>query len=165
LTLGSAAWKRHDIGQPMLWIWGDARDLPFQDSSFTHYHSFVTLSYVPVQRALREAARVLVPGGRLIITVEGLAYLHERSEKTKGLRACVAGLRERLAFSLTSTVGAGWQTTPLFRKLSQLTLFTPEGLQRVVRQAGFAVEKCVLLLERKGVPRLIALTATKSGRG
>ncbi|HUI84377.1 MAG TPA: methyltransferase domain-containing protein [Candidatus Binatia bacterium] len=162
LALGSAAWARHNIGQPMLWTWGDALDLPFRDSVFTHYNCFVTLSLLPIRRALAEAARVLVPCGRLTITIEGFGFWLDKWETTTGLgRARLARLRELLAFFITGA-GAGWQTVPLLRRLSGHTVFSPRAVQGIVAHAGFDVEKCAVLRQSGGQPRLIALTATKA---
>lgn len=51
---------------------GDAEALPFADESFDHIHSFGVLHHSPdLPRSLREARRVLRPGGTMMI---GLYY-------------------------------------------------------------------------------------------
>lgn len=55
---------------PIEWLHGDAQDLPAPDASFDVVLSQQVLQFVadPV-RALREARRVLVPGGRVLVSV------------------------------------------------------------------------------------------------
>src|SRR5262249_4052053 len=67
---GPAAGATH---QP-LWCCASALALPFRDGTFTQVNSFVTLSYVPARAALAEVARVLAPGGRVTLTLEGMGY-------------------------------------------------------------------------------------------
>ncbi len=161
LALGSMAWTRQGTQQPRLWVWGNALDLPLRDSAVTHFHSFVTLSLLPVERALQEARRVLAPRGRLTITVEGFGYWQQLWDSTGGWgRARLARLRELSAFNLTKA-GSGWQKVPILQKISRHTTFTPEAIAREITRAGFDVEKCVPISYREGKPRLIGLTATK----
>jgi ubiquinone/menaquinone biosynthesis C-methylase UbiE len=48
---------------------GDAMDLPFADASFDAIVSFETIEHLPdVERYLREVHRVLVPGGRYLVS-------------------------------------------------------------------------------------------------
>ena len=51
--------------------WADARSLPYEDGGFAVVTMLLTLSSLPVheavERAAAEAARVLAPGGRLIV--------------------------------------------------------------------------------------------------
>ena len=51
---------------------GDAQDLPYEDDSFDAAILITVLGEIPDQdAALREIARVLRPGGRLIVGAEG----------------------------------------------------------------------------------------------
>lgn len=57
---------------------GDAMDIPFPDGHFDVVLSTQVLEHVPEpERALREAVRVLRPGGRLILSVPGVWPTHE----------------------------------------------------------------------------------------
>jgi len=56
---------------------GSLLDLPFVDGCFDTVFCSQVLEHVPEPaRALREIARVLLPGGMLILTAPHLAYLH-----------------------------------------------------------------------------------------
>ena len=52
----------------------DAKKLPFEDNYFDAVFSYGVLMYVDYEKAFAEAVRVLKPGGKLHITVQGLGY-------------------------------------------------------------------------------------------
>lgn len=162
LVLGSSAWAARGIGQPMLWVWGDALTLPFSEGAFTHVNTFVTISLLPVCEVLREIRRVLAPGGRVTLTVEGIAYWRRHWRETRGLgRARLGRIREWVAYRLMRH-GVNWQSWPLLRgRLAGHTAFDGATIARLVRGEGFEVERWEVLTEEEGSPRLIALTATK----
>jgi SAM-dependent methyltransferase len=57
---------------------GDAQGLPFPDASFDTVVAAWMLYHVPdVDRALAEAARVLVPGGRLVAVTNSVRHIEE----------------------------------------------------------------------------------------
>ena len=59
-------------------ILGDARDLPFADGSFDAVVAAWMLYHVcPLDQGLKELARVLRPGGRLVAITNGRAHLEE----------------------------------------------------------------------------------------
>jgi SAM-dependent methyltransferase len=66
-----AAWRRLTEKQPNLrFEVADGRALPYPDASFDHAYSISVLEHVEGdEQALRELARVLRPGGRLVITL------------------------------------------------------------------------------------------------
>jgi SAM-dependent methyltransferase len=72
---------------------GDARRLPYEDGSFDGAYLITVLGEIPEQdAALRELARVLKPGGRLVVG-ELFGDPHWVSPRRLGERAEAAGLR------------------------------------------------------------------------
>jgi SAM-dependent methyltransferase len=67
------AWRKLTAGEPRLTLQvGDGRRLPFEDASFDHAYSVSVLEHIPEpgdEEALRELARVVRPGGRVVITL------------------------------------------------------------------------------------------------
>lgn len=65
----AAAWRRAGVEGVQLWlVEGKAESLPFSDATFDAVLAVATLCFVPdAERALSEMARVLKPGGRLVI--------------------------------------------------------------------------------------------------
>ncbi|MGE0787170.1 MAG: methyltransferase domain-containing protein [Sandaracinaceae bacterium] len=103
---------------------GDAADaLRFADGAFaTVVAGEIVEHLVDAQSFLREAARVLAPGGRLVVTTPNLAHLPDR-----------------LRFVLGK---APMQTQPLhpFLKL-HIRPFAPDTLRASLVEAGFAVDR------------------------
>lgn len=59
-------------------VWGDGNALPFADGSADCVFLSEVLEHVPApENLLREAARVLRPGGRVLLTVPFMAPLHQ----------------------------------------------------------------------------------------
>ncbi|MDR3451087.1 MAG: class I SAM-dependent methyltransferase [Alphaproteobacteria bacterium] len=65
LEQGKAKALDHGIMQGLTWVTGNAEELPFPDRSFDTYSiAFGLRNVTRIDAALREAARVLKPGGR-----------------------------------------------------------------------------------------------------
>ncbi|MBK7642328.1 MAG: class I SAM-dependent methyltransferase [Planctomycetes bacterium] len=71
-------WKILDRAKRSVDVFGDGRRLPFADASFETVLSTEVLEHVLSPRAVvEEMARVLKPGGRLLVTVPFMQPLHE----------------------------------------------------------------------------------------
>jgi SAM-dependent methyltransferase len=107
----------------------DVRRLPFEDGELDVAVSISTLDHFEsadeLRAGLAELARVLVPGGRLVVTLDN------------GLNPIVA-LRNRLPLGLLRRVGA----VPYFVGET----CGPRALQRLLAETGFAVEETTAVL-------------------
>jgi SAM-dependent methyltransferase len=67
------SWRKLAGGEPNLQLAvADGRELPYPDGSFDHAYSISVLEHIPDrgdEQALRELARVLRPGGRMVLTL------------------------------------------------------------------------------------------------
>ena len=71
-------WEILDRAQGVVDVFGDGRRLPFADGSFETVLATEVLEHVLAPAdVLREMARVLKPGGRLLLTVPFVVPLHE----------------------------------------------------------------------------------------
>ena len=116
-------------------VLGDLRRLPFADGAFTKGYAldvFEHLSPEGLSAVLREAARVLAPGGRLFV----YSHVRKNSPLALGLRAInrVAGVLHR--------VGVVDLTQEHLRKADHLNpLRDIPDLERTVAAAGFRVAR------------------------
>jgi SAM-dependent methyltransferase len=121
-------------GTRLCHVAGDARHLPFVEHSFALVVSPSTLDHFPdprdLHRSLREIARILVPGGRLIITLDN--------------RQNVFDPLLRLAIRL--------RRVPFYIGRS----YTVRELRNELEAAGFAVEDTSAIVHH---PRMMAVAA------
>jgi SAM-dependent methyltransferase len=158
LYLAALGWGAGDPDRAPQWHCASAQDLPFREGEFTHVLCFVTLNFLPVRAALGEIARVLDRGGQLVATVEGEGYWR-RKWRLGGAMRRVHLLRE-LAGNL-ALPRCDWQRFAALRKVSQRVYFSPASIERLVTEAGLAVERNEVLCTDGGAPRLIGVTARK----
>ena len=115
MTLGLGKRERQGIGGAVSFTEGDAHDLPFDDNSFVCATvGFGIRNFIDAPRALREMARVVSPGGRVvsleIVRMDGkgpvsrMARLHFRYA-TPWMGALLAGDREAYTYLPQSAQG------------------------------------------------------------
>lgn len=79
------AWRVHGEAALRFEVLDANQPLPFPDGAFDGVVSLSTLQYVlDPEQLLREAARVLRPGGHLLVEVPNLAYLPQRLRLAAG---------------------------------------------------------------------------------
>ena len=132
-------------------VWGDALALPFREGSFGTVVSFQVLEHVPRPALMvEEMARVLAPGGRLIVTAPHMWGVHEEPRDYFrftgfGLRQLArdAGLEVEKVQAL-----AGYWVTAAARACQYLQQFEKIGLVWVTRPLYAAIQVIGLLLDR-----------------
>ena len=93
----------------------DAVDLHFDDAQFDHVYSFHAIEHiVDAERALREMARVVVPGGRILLVYP--------AEPIRGLYAMPG-----------AWIGFG---NPFLARQLHVHKFTPRKLRRIAGRVG-----------------------------
>lgn len=120
------------FGDAVRWRLADALELPFPDESFDCVTSgYLLRNVTDVGRALREQARVLRPGGRLVCL--------ETAPPPKGLLRPLLCLYLRQALPRVGRLVVG--DAPAYRYLAETTaqFAEPEALAARVRGAGLEV--------------------------
>ncbi len=100
-----ATLRRRKVGQPECIVQGCAQQLPFRDASFDTVVSTFPSDYIYDSSTLAEVARVLRPGGRLIV-VEGAKLL------SRGLLQPFLLLVHMLIYGPSAVFGTHTQRTP-----------------------------------------------------
>ena len=163
---GGAEWPRL--------VRGDYREIPFPDASFdVAFNLFSSLGYLGDAedlRVLREIARVLRPGGRLVVEILSRDRL-ARIFQPRSWDPLPEGwlLLEEREFDVAAGVIEGTQTlvppdAPRTSHSFRLRVYTPTELVAMVRQAGFDEIACYGDLE--GAPLTLdtrlAVVATRA---
>lgn len=121
----------------------DAEALPYPDGTFDLVVGHAVLHHVPdVERALREARRVLVPGGALFVAGEPSVLGDKLARVVGRLTARAYGAASSLVPRLRAWASAEPQTDDerILRQLEwhvDLHTFEPRDLERTARLAGF----------------------------
>ena len=139
MTIGVQKGIRHGVGESVSFTEGDAHELPFADDSFMCATvGFGIRNFIDVPKALREMARVVAPGGRVVSLeivrqdgrdpISAMARMHFRYA-TPWLGALLAGDREAYTYLPQSAQG--------FMSADELT--------GAMTDAGLKVTHCVKL--------------------
>ena len=139
MTIGVQKGIRHGVGESVSFTEGDAHELPFADDSFMCATvGFGIRNFIDVPKALREMARVVSPGGRVVSLeivrqdgrdpISAMARMHFRYA-TPWLGALLAGDREAYTYLPQSAQG--------FMSADELT--------GAMTDAGLRVTHCVKL--------------------
>lgn len=98
--------------------------MPYPDATFATVFSNSVLEHIPdLEPVLREAARVLKPGGKLIVTVPSDAF-----------RELLAGYRDRIA--ACDPAGAEKYASQVDRRLEHHRYLSPQGWRDVLGKLG-----------------------------
>ena len=132
-------------------IWGSALDLPFGRATFDTVFSAQVLEHVPEpKRLLAEAARVLKPGGHLILSAPHIWGLHE--EPHDYFRFTPYGLaylaRQADLEPVLVQAMAGYWVTAGARFCYYLARFERAGLGLLIRPLYALVQLAALGLDR-----------------
>jgi SAM-dependent methyltransferase len=77
-NLNPDVWNRPEMLRTVVDVWGDAQRLPFASARFDTVLAAEMLEHIPdPDSCVREIARVVRPGGRLLLTVPLIAPLHQ----------------------------------------------------------------------------------------
>jgi SAM-dependent methyltransferase len=161
LAVGALAWQAAGMPAAPRWCCASVLQLPFRDSSFTQVNSFVTLTGVPVRAGLAELARVLAPGGRLLLTVEGMGYWHSCWDEAPPFSGQRLQLLRWWVGDRLLEAGLDWQRHPLSRRLAGWTQFNPKTIRRFAERVGLVVERLEVLRRYRGHPSLLGFVARK----
>lgn len=131
--------KRSDTGGRILWINGDALDLPFPEGLFDAVTSGYLMRNVPdIHLALKEQLRVVRPGGRV-------AFLDTSPPRSPVLRPFIRVYFRIVIPLLGGLVSGQWDA---YRYLPRSTeaFRSPEELSEIMACAGFTDIRCRSLM-------------------
>jgi phosphatidylethanolamine/phosphatidyl-N-methylethanolamine N-methyltransferase len=120
--------KLYDEGLQVEWVMGDSMALPFADAQFDHVVLHLILAVVPQSvRCLSEAARVLKPGGTIIILDKFL-----RPNKSALLRRALNPLSRRIATRMDVVFEDVLREVPQLQKVSDEPLLAGGWFRGIV---------------------------------
>jgi len=132
-----------------------AERLPFEPASFDGVVLDGVLQFTSPRVALAEAARVLKPGGTLLLASQGAGYALYLAQIRSG-RSRLFGVRTILNgmwYALTGHRLAGW--------LGDTLCFTSRQLVRLCEEAGFEAEQVMEGTRHAGLPVFLYLRLSR----
>ena len=119
-----------DEGMQVEWVLGDSMALPFADAHFEHVVLHLILAVVPQPaQCLNEAARVLKPGGTIIILDKFL-----RPQQTALLRRALNPLSRRIATRMDVVFEDVLSAVPQLQLVSDVPLLAGGWFRGIVLQ-------------------------------
>jgi ubiquinone/menaquinone biosynthesis C-methylase UbiE len=161
LSIASQVWDSQGAGDAARWCCASALNLPFRDESFSHIVSFGIIELLPVRQALAEMARVLAPGGKMILSVEAPGMWRRYWDQARPLSRRRLNLLRQWVGNKLLHLGVNWQENRVLRRLSRHTEFSPHALRSVLERAGLRVEHLETLREYANQPCLSGVVARK----
>ncbi len=101
------AWRRGPRGTRIHFVKGAGERLPLADGSVSHAICRVAINYMHQASTLREVARVLAPGGKLVLSFIGFGYTLREAlyPGGRGLRQRLGNIKDLLAGALLQVFG------------------------------------------------------------
>lgn len=140
-------------------ICASAESIPFVDSHFTHVVSRVALNYVHQKTALREAVRVLKPGGSICYMEENIGYDLRLLIRARTFRKWISPLYE-MGASCVATM-TGLQAHPNLNFAAKRMFLPLFRLRRELRKLGCDVTYWKHLSSFLGFPISTIIVAKK----
>lgn len=123
-------------------VQGDAERLPFEDASFDRVSSNGVLHHTPgIEAALREANRVLRPGGEARIVLYNRSSLHYWVNQFIYAGLIRGGLRRE--GSMAGVLSAGVEVSSIDAR-PLVNVYTPRETRAMMRRAGFTGVRTVV---------------------
>jgi SAM-dependent methyltransferase len=159
LVIGARLTERTPEETSLRFVCADAHHLPFKSDSFDQISSFGTLNLLNIEQSVQEFRRILKPGGRLILTFEGLGMWSNYWDHAQSVRRRLNLLRAWVGNRLFDA-GLDWQK--VFRPLSHQTQLGAGRIESVLRSAGFNITTSRILREYQSKPWIIGVAASKA---